>query len=76
MLVISLGTLLILGGVALMAEQTIWGGRLGCRLRRSAAAVGTLGPQECGDGSGLAIYWSGFAMAALGTLLLLTVARR
>ena len=74
MLVISLGTLLVLGGVVFMAEQAIWGGRLSGRLKRSPAAVGTLEPRERGGGFGLATYWPGFAMIAVGALLLLASA--
>ena len=53
MLVIWLGALLILGGVLFMAEQTLLGGRLSGRLRRSPAEVGTLEPRERGGGFGL-----------------------
>jgi drug/metabolite transporter (DMT)-like permease len=71
MLVISLGALLILGGVLFMADQTILGGRLSGRLKRSSAPLGTLEPRERGGGFGLATQWPGFAMIALGALLLL-----
>jgi hypothetical protein len=71
MLVISLGALLILGGVVFIAEQTIFEGRLSGRLRRSPAEVGTLEPRERGGGFGLRTQWPGFAMIALGALLLL-----
>lgn len=71
MLVILLGALLILGGVVFMAEQTLFGGRLSGRLRRTPAPVGTLEPRERGGGFGLRTQWPGFAMIALGALLLL-----
>jgi hypothetical protein len=71
MLIILLGALLILGGVVFMAEQTLLGGRLSGRVRRSPAAVGTLEPRERGGGFGLRRQWPGFAMVAAGALLLL-----
>jgi hypothetical protein len=71
MLVISLGVLLILGGVLYMAGQTIWKGRLSGRRKRSTEAVGTLEPRERGGGFGLATYWPGFVLIALGAILLL-----
>jgi len=55
MLVISLGALLVLGGVLFMAEQTIFGGRLSGRFRRSSSPPGTLEPRERGGGFGLAM---------------------
>jgi hypothetical protein len=70
-LVISLGALLILGGVLFLANQAIRGGRLSGRWKRPTEPVGTLEPRERGGGFGLATYWPGFAMLALGTLLLL-----
>ncbi len=71
MLFISVGALLILGGVIFMADQAIWGGRLSGRLKRSWVPVETLEPRERGGGFGLATYWPGFAMIALGAILLL-----
>jgi hypothetical protein len=71
MLVISLGALLVLGGVLFMAEQTIFGGRLSGRFRRSSSPPGTLEPRERGGGFGLATQWPGVAMIALGAVLLL-----
>ena len=59
MLVISLGALLILGGVVLMAEQTIFGGRLSGRFRRSSSPLRTLEPREPGGGFGLTAQWPG-----------------
>ena len=74
MLVISLGALLILGGVVLMAEQTIFGGRLSGRFRRSSSPLRTLEPREPGGGFGLAAQWPGLIMIALGALLLIVAA--
>jgi hypothetical protein len=71
MLIILFGALLILGGVLFMAEQTLLGGRLSGRFRRSSVPLGTLEPGERGGGFGLRTQWPGFAMIALGALLLL-----
>ena len=71
MLIIWLGALLILGGVLFMAEQTLLGGRLSGRFRRTPVEVGTLEPRERGGGFGLRTQWPGFAMIAVGAVLLL-----
>ena len=71
MLIIWLGALLILGGVLFMAEQTLLGGRLSGRFRRTPAEAGTLEPRERGGGFGLRTQWPGFAMIAVGAVLLL-----
>lgn len=71
MLVIWLGALLIIGGVLFMATQAIWRGRLSERRRRAAGADVTLEPRERGGGFGLATVWPGFALIALGAILLL-----
>ena len=71
MLVIWLGVLLVLSGVLFMAAQAIWRGRLSGRWSRSAVAGDTLEPRERGGGLGLATNWPGFALIALGAILLL-----
>jgi hypothetical protein len=71
MLVILLGALLIIGGVMLLARQTISRGRLSDRRPRAAGADVTLEPRERGGGFGLATHWPGFALIALGAVLLL-----
>ena len=74
MLTIWLGAALVIGGVLFMAEQTLLGGRLSGRLRRSPAEVGTLEPRERGGGFGLKTQWPGAAMIAVGAVLLLAAA--
>ena len=71
MLVIWLGALLVIGGVLFMAAQAIWRGRLSVKRPRSAPAGDTLEPAERGGGFGLATNWPGFALIALGAILLL-----
>lgn len=70
MLLIWLGMLLVIAGLLYMAARTIWGGRLSARRARSATDA-TLEPREPGAGLGLAAHWPGFALVALGALLLL-----
>jgi hypothetical protein len=69
MLLIWLGALLFLGGVLFMAGQAIWRGRLSGR--RSPNPTNTLEPFRPGAGFSLAANWPGFAMVALGAILLL-----
>ena len=71
MLVIWLGALLIISGVLFMAAQAIWRGRLSMKRPRPAAAGDTLEPPERGGGFGLGTNWPGFALIALGAILLL-----
>ena len=71
MLAIWLGALLVIGGLVYMAGQAIWRGRLSERRPRVATADDTLEPRERGGGFGLATNWPGFALIALGALLLL-----
>jgi hypothetical protein len=72
MLTIWLGALLVLSGVLFLAAQAIWRGPLSRRRSRSAAAAGvTLEPRQRGGGFGLATYWPGFVLIALGAILLL-----
>ncbi len=70
MLVIWLGALLVLSGILFMAAQAIWRGRLSGRQSRSAMASDTLEPRERG-GLSIATNWPGFALIALGAILLL-----
>jgi hypothetical protein len=69
--VIWLGALLVLSGVLFMAAQAIWRGRLSGRRSRSMKPSDTLEPREPGAGFGLAANWPGFALIALGAILLL-----
>jgi hypothetical protein len=71
MLAIWLGALLVIGGLVFMAGQAIWRGRLSERRPRAAPAGDTLEPRERGGGFGLATNWPGFALIALGAVLLL-----
>jgi hypothetical protein len=71
MLVIWLGALLVLSGVLLMAAQAIWRGRLSERRPPAAPAGATLEPRKPAAGFGLATNWPGFALIALGAILLL-----
>ena len=67
-LVIWLGALLVIGGVLFMAAQPIWRGRLS---KAVAPADGSLEPSRPGRGFGFKANWPGFAMIALGAILLL-----
>jgi hypothetical protein len=72
MLLIWLGALCIVGGVLLLAVSPIWRGRLSGRRSRSAViADGTLEPRRPGAGFGLKTSWPGFALIAVGALLML-----
>ena len=72
MLLIWLGALCIVGGVLLLAIPPIWRGRLSGRQSRSAViADGTLEPRRPGAGFGLKTNWPGFALIAVGALLML-----
>jgi hypothetical protein len=74
MLVIWLGAFLVLGGVVFLAGQAIWHGRLSGR--RSPSQGDTLEPRERGGGFGRGTNWPGFAMIAIGAILLLAAAAR
>lgn len=72
MLVIWLGVLLFVAGLLSMAAQPIWRGRLSGRRSRSAvAAGGTLEPKRPGAGFDFKANWPGFALIALGAILML-----
>ena len=71
MLIIWVGALLVVGGVVFMAAQPMWRGRLSGRRPRPAAAGDTLEPREPAAGLGLRANWPGFALIALGVILLL-----
>ena len=84
---ISLGALLVITGVLLLAAPPIWRGKLSERLLRAAppvwrvrlsgrddrvvAARDTLEPRDPGAGFELATNWPGLALVALGAVLLL-----
>ena len=72
MFLIWLGALCIVGGLLLLAIPAIWRGRLSGRRSRSAViAGGTLEPRRPGAGFGLKTNWPGFALIAVGAILLL-----
>jgi hypothetical protein len=71
MLVIWLGALLVLGGILYMAAQPLWRARLSGGRLPAARADGTLEPQRPAAGFGLATNGPGFALIALGIVLLL-----
>lgn len=66
-----LGALLVVVGVLLLATPAIWRGRLSGRLSRSTASDRTLEPRRPGAGFSLKTSWPGFALIALGAILLL-----
>lgn len=68
---IWLGALLVFLGLLFLAAQAIWKGRLSRWPARPAAAGQTLEPPERGGGFGYSANWPGFAMVALGAILLL-----
>ena len=71
MFLIWLGALCIVGGLLLLAIPPIWGGRLSGRQSRAAViADGTLEPRRPGAGFGLKTSWPGFALIAVGALLM------
>ena len=78
MTLVLLGALLVLMGVVFMAAQPIWRGRLSrvrplrsTELSRSTARSDTLEPQRPARGFGIQSNWPGFAMIAVGAVLLL-----
>jgi hypothetical protein len=71
MLVIWLGALLVLGGILYMAAQPLWRARLSSRRDGAPGADATLEPRRPAAGFGLATNWPGFALIALGAILLL-----
>ncbi len=71
MLVVLLGTLLVVGGLVLLAAPPIWRGRLSGRRAPSPVAGDTLEPRKPGAGFGLATNWPGLALIVLGAVLLL-----
>jgi hypothetical protein len=70
MLVIGFGALLVLGGLLLMAYQSIWRGRLS-DAKRTASELphDTLEPRR--PGAGFVANWPGVVLIALGSILLL-----
>ena len=84
---ILLGALLVISGVLLLAAPSLWRGRLSEKLLRAAPPVwrgrpsgkrapvvlerDTLEPRAPGAGFELASNWPGFALIALGAILLL-----
>ncbi len=73
MLVISLGALLVVGGVLYLAGQAIGRGRLsGSGAPRTTAAANTLEPPRRGVAFlGLGANWPGLLLIAAGALLLI-----
>jgi hypothetical protein len=73
MLFIWLGALLVICGLLYMMRQAIWRGPLSVsNPRRSTAPEDTLEPRPRGESVfGLARNWPGFALMALGAVLLL-----
>ena len=72
MTLVLVGALLVFTGVVFMAVQPIWRGRLsGGKRLRSGELSGTLEPQRPAAGFGIKPNWPGFALVALGAVLLL-----
>ena len=72
MVLVWVGALLVLGGVVFMAAQPLLRGRLsGGKRLRSGQASDTLEPQRPAGGFGIRSNWPGFALVALGAVLLL-----
>ncbi len=67
--VIWLGVVLFVSGLVFAAIQPIRRGRLS-RGSRWAAADGTLEPPRPGAGFGLKTNWPGFALIAVGAILM------
>ena len=75
MLFFGLGALLVVVGLLELAGPPIWRGRLsGKRSRAATVASNTLEPRQPGAGFTLAASWPGFALIALGAVLLLVAA--
>ena len=69
---VSVGALLVLGGVVFMAAQPLLRARLsGGKPLSSGVASDTLEPQRPASGFGIKSNWPGFALVALGAVLLL-----
>ena len=73
---VSLGALLVLIGVVYMAVQPLSRGRLsgGRRLDLGKPREDTLEPERPARGFGLGSNWPGFALVAIGAILLLAAA--
>jgi len=70
MLVIGFGALLVLGGLLVMAYQTIWRGRFSDAKRTSSELPhDTLEPRR--PGAGFKANWPGLVLIVLGSILLL-----
>lgn len=77
MVMIAIGVLLVFGGMLLIAEKAIWGGRLSGRAPwpRRRPPNETLEPRTSGGGAfRLEENWFGLAMMAIGGVLLLIAA--
>jgi hypothetical protein len=72
MLAIWIGVVLFVSGLVFLAIPPIWRGRLSGRRSRSAVVTeGTLEPRRPGAGFGLKSNWPGFALIAVGAILML-----
>ena len=68
---ILLGALLVISGVLLLAAPPLWRGRLSGKRAPVVLERDTLEPRVPGAGFELASNWPGFALIALGAILLL-----
>lgn len=72
MTVVFVGALLVFGGVLFLAYEAIWQGRLsGASRRDSIVKSTTLEPQGRSAAFDPRANWLGFALIAVGTVLLL-----
>jgi hypothetical protein len=75
MILIGLGAVLVVVGIALVAAQTLWAGRLSdARRPRSVAADASLEPRGRSGLFDLKAHWPGLALVTVGILLLITAA--
>jgi hypothetical protein len=74
MVPIWIGALLFLGGILFMAAQPELRGRLSGGRLHSAEPSDTLEPRNPSRGFGIKANWPGFALVALGTVLMLGAA--
>jgi hypothetical protein len=75
MILIGLGAFLVVVGIAVVAAQTLWAGRLSdARRPRSVVADASLEPRGRSGLFDLRAHWPGLAMVTIGILLLITAA--
>lgn len=71
-ILVWIGALLVISGIVFMARQPLLRGRLsGGKRLGTGQASDTLEPQRAAGGFGVKSNWPGFALVALGALLLL-----